>query len=73
MLSAHAHNWPGRDCQHYRSISVQKRLQMLYITRQHAVCALESSSFFVFLKISLNLDFMTDVSSWHNIIILLYF
>ena len=28
--SAHAHNWPGCYCQHYRSTSVQKRLQMLY-------------------------------------------
>ena len=22
--TAHVHNWPGRDCQHYRSISVEK-------------------------------------------------
>ena len=43
MLSAHAHNWPGRDRQHYR---------LIYLCtggcsrcKVHGVCALESSSF----------------------------
>ena len=42
VLSAHAHNWPGRGRQHYRPISVQKAADARHT--QGIMCALESYS-----------------------------
>ena len=63
------HNWPGtgRDRQHYKSISVQKRLQMLYIARRvRGMCSREFLFYIDFDNTYYDIEFVCAVCYEHT-------